>query len=68
MGRSDPLPALALLAVVVALPVLLLLFVVGVVVVPMALWPLRPRWGGYADHGLVRGGGSWQGGSREGGR
>ena len=67
MGRSDSLPALVLLAVVVALPVLLLLIVVGVVV-PVAVWPLRPRWGGCADHGPARGGGSWQGGHREGER
>ena len=68
MGRSDSLPALIVLAVLVALPVLLLLLVVGVVVVPMAVLPLRPRWGGCGDHGPARGGGSWQGGHREGGR
>ena len=68
MGRSDSLPALIVLAVLVALPVLLLLIVVGVVVMPMAVWPLRPRWGGCADHGLARGRGSWQGGRREGER
>ena len=67
MGRSDSLLALVVLAVLVALPVLLLLLVVGVVV-PMAVWPLRPRWGGCADYGPARGGGSWQGGHREGGR
>ena len=67
MGRSDSLPALVVLVVVVALPVLLLLLVVGVVV-PMAVLPLRTRWGGCADHGPARGGGSWQGGRREGGR
>ena len=68
MGRSDSLPALIVLAVLVALPVLLLLLVVGVVVVPMAVWPLRPRWGGCGDHGPARGGESWQGGRREGER
>lgn len=57
MGRSDSLPALVVLVVVVALPVLLLLLVVGVVV-PMAVWPRRTRWGGCGDHGPARGGGS----------